>query len=577
MSSRKKKKSDTTASAAQAAGAVSVQENNKTIQPASRGVNAGVPVSTGRKPVPSHSNGRKPELPKSTGKKPELPVSNGKKPELPKSTGKKPELPVSNGKKPELPKSTGKKPELPVSNGKKPELPKSTGKKPELPVSNGKKPELPKSTGKKPEMPVSNGKKPELPKSTGKKPEAPAISRVPEPRQEPAPAPAKAPAAKSGSRKKDHDREITIILSAILLVLTIAGIILFFVLPDPNAVPQFPTEVSNTGMSVTDEDENAEQGNTEVTEPEDPQNITDPEHVQITYEAPDYNFTEEDVYIKLPGITREYTIAWVSDVHIISDFEAGDVYEGSLETVLSRYETLSVTPDGVHGMDLWPEIIDYLNYNDFDAVIFGGDLLDYCSTSNMNILTEGLDRLRYPSNRVLYIRADHDYGTWYSDGSTGFDDYKAHDLHARIDGDDNTHKYLDFGEFIIAGVNNSIKKPGEEQMEVLTGIYNLGIPVIAATHVPYYSQTDPSLEELSMLVRNKIYYWSPDSENYNPDSDMWKYLDMIYSEDSNCAYVLAGHLHAEWEGEIRDGLTEHIFSPAFSGTIGVVHIVPEKD
>ena len=517
MSSRKKKKSDTTASAAQAAGAVSVQENNKTIQPASRGVNAGVPVSTGRKPVPSHSNGRKPELPK------------------------------------------------------------STGKKPELPVSNGKKPELPKSTGKKPEMPVSNGKKPELPKSTGKKPEAPAISRVPEPRQEPAPAPAKAPAAKSGSRKKDHDREITIILSAILLVLTIAGIILFFVLPDPNAVPQFPTEVSNTGMSVTDEDENAEQGNTEVTEPEDPQNITDPEHVQITYEAPDYNFTEEDVYIKLPGITREYTIAWVSDVHIISDFEAGDVYEGSLETVLSRYETLSVTPDGVHGMDLWPEIIDYLNYNDFDAVIFGGDLLDYCSTSNMNILTEGLDRLRYPSNRVLYIRADHDYGTWYSDGSTGFDDYKAHDLHARIDGDDNTHKYLDFGEFIIAGVNNSIKKPGEEQMEVLTGIYNLGIPVIAATHVPYYSQTDPSLEELSMLVRNKIYYWSPDSENYNPDSDMWKYLDMIYSEDSNCAYVLAGHLHAEWEGEIRDGLTEHIFSPAFSGTIGVVHIVPEKD
>jgi hypothetical protein len=195
----------------------------------------------------------------------------------------------------------------------------------------------------------------------------------------------------------------------------------------------------------------------------------------------------------------------------------------------------------------------------------------------MNILTEGFDRLKYPSNRVLYIRADHDYGTWYSDGSTGFDDYKAHDLHAAIDGDDNTHKYLDFGEFIIAGVNNSIKKPGEEQMEVLTGIYNLGIPVIAATHVPYYSQTDPSLEELSMLVRNRIYYWSPDSETYNPDADMWRYLDMIYGEDSNCAYVLAGHLHAEWEGEIRDGLTEHIFSPAFSGTIGVVHIVPVKN
>ncbi|MBP1584127.1 MAG: hypothetical protein ILP17_00345, partial [Lachnospiraceae bacterium] len=530
------------------------------------------PKSTGKKPELPVSNGKKPELPKSTGKKPELPVSNGKKPELPKSTGKKPELPVSNGKKPELPKSTGKKPELPVSNGKKPELPKSTGKKPELPVSNGKKPELPKSTGKKPELPVSNGKKPELPKSTGKKPELPVSNG-----KKPEPQPKQQPAPKRGSKKKDHDREITIILSAILLVLTIAGIILFFVLPDPNAVPQFPSEVSEAGQSVNDTDEEGGQENEEPSEPEKDPDETGQEVTPVEYSAPDYSFAEEDVYIELPGITREYTIAWVSDVHIISDFEAGDVYEGSLETVLSRYETLSVTPDGVHGMDLWPEIIDYLNYNDFDGVIFGGDLLDYCSTSNMNILTEGLDRLKYPSNRVLYIRADHDYGTWYSDGSTGFDDYKAHELHARIDGDDNTHKYLDFGDFIIAGVNNSIKKPGEEQMEVLTGIYNLGIPVIAATHVPYYSQTDPSLDELSMLVRNKIYYWSPESENYNPDSDMWKYLDMIYSEDSNCAYVLAGHLHAEWEGEIRDGLTEHIFSPAFSGTIGVVHIIPEKD
>ena len=551
MSSRKKKRKNVTASAAGTAGAVSVQENNKTVQPASKGLSSGVPVSTGKKP----------QAPKSTGKKPEIPASNGRKPEPPKSTGKKPEMP----------KSTGKKPELPVSNGRKPELPKSTGKKPEMPKSTGKKPELPVSTGRKPEPPKSTGKKPEPPKSTGKKPE---------PLKEPVPK--ATPKATPASKKKDHDREITIILSAILLVLTIAGIILFFILPDPNEVNPVSYEVSDIPQS-TREGQEAETTpqHSNPDEPEGQQEPDDqpeskPEPEPVVYSAPDYNFSEEDVYIELPGITKEYTIAWVSDVHLISDFEAGDVYEGSLETVLTRYETLSVTPDGVHGMDLWPEIIDYLNYNDFDGVIFGGDLLDYCSTSNMNILTEGFDRLKYPLDQILYLRADHDYGTWYSDGSTGFDDYKAHDLHAAIDGDDNTHKYLDFGEFIIAGVNNSIKKPGEEQMEVLTGIYDLGIPVIAATHVPYYSQIDPSLEELSMQVRNRIYYWSPDSETYNPDADMWRYLDMIYADDSNCAYVLAGHLHAEWEGEIRDGLTEHIFSPAFSGTIGVVHIIPEQ-
>ena len=346
-------------------------------------------------------------------------------------------------------------------------------------------------------------------------------------------------------KKLDRDSKITLILSAVLLALTITGLILFFVLPNPEPAPQVPV--------VTD-----------IPEPE-----------PIVYPAPAYDFTEEHVYIEIPGIDQEYTIAWVSDLHMITDREAGDVSEGSLETVMTRYETLSISPDGFHGKELWPEIINYLNYNDFDAVIFGGDILDYCSTSNMEVLKAEYDRLKYPQESILYLRADHDYGTWYSDGSTGFNDYVAHDLHAELDGDDNTRKYLDFGDFIIAGVNSSIKAPGAEQMEVLTELYSRGVPVIAATHVPYYSQVDPTLEELSMLVRNKIYYWGPGSESYTPDPNMWEYLNMLYDEDSNCTFVLAGHLHAAWEGELREGLTQHIFSPAFIGVIGVVHIVPE--
>ncbi len=364
--------------------------------------------------------------------------------------------------------------------------------------------------------------------------------------------------------KADSDSVITMTLSAILLVLTIAGLVLFFVLPDPSENITFPEEVPVIS---------------EAPEPEPspepvPESSPDPE--PVLYPEPDYDFTEENVYIEIPGLERAYTIAWVSDIHIISDLEAGDVSEENLETVLNRYETLSVTPDGIHGKDLWPEIVDYLNYNDFDAVIFGGDLLDYCSTSNMEVLKAEYERLKYPMDRVLYLRADHDYGVWYSDGSTGFDENTARALHAELDGDDNLNKYIDFGEFIIAGVNYSIKKPGEDQMSVLEDLYSRGVPVIAATHVPYYSQVDPSLEELSMLVRNRIYYWSPGNESYNIDGDMWKYLDLLHSEDSNCAYVLAGHLHAAWEGRITENLSQHIFSPSFMGVIGVVHVVPSR-
>ena len=364
-------------------------------------------------------------------------------------------------------------------------------------------------------------------------------------------------------KKRNRDKEVTIVLSAILAALTIAGLILFFIMPDPYDGISGQEEVSDIPVPET-----------EIPEPEtDPVPI--PVQPAISYPEPAYDFIEENVYVEIPGIEHEYTIAWVSDVHMITDFTAGDVGEASLETVRNRYETLSVTPDGVHGRDLWPMIIDYLNYNDFDAVIFGGDLIDYCSTSNMDALKRGFDRLKYPDDRVLYIRADHDYGTWYSDGSTGFDDVKCAELHTALDGDDNTRKYIDLGDLMIAGVNLSTSAPGEDQIEVLTELYGRGVPIIAATHVPYFSMVDPSLEELSMLVRNRKYYWNPGGDLYGIDENTRKILDLVYAEDSECRLVLAGHLHAAWEGEINFGLRQHIFSPAFSGVIGVVHVVPE--
>ncbi len=38
---------------------------------------------------------------------------------------------------------------------------------------------------------------------------------------------------------------------------------------------------------------------------------------------------------------------------------------------------------------LWPEIIKFINAGAYDGVIFGGDMLDYCSVSNMETFRRG--------------------------------------------------------------------------------------------------------------------------------------------------------------------------------------------
>ncbi len=296
---------------------------------------------------------------------------------------------------------------------------------------------------------------------------------------------------------------------------------------------------------------------------------------EVSYPEPEYDFTTEEVTLSIEGLTREYTIAWVSDLHLISDHEAGeeagDVHAEYLDAISKRYEELPITSDGVHAEELWPEIVKYLNYHEFDGIVFGGDMMDYCSNSNVAMIKEGLDSLRAP---YIYIRADHDYGAYY--GGVFFTETEARALHQTIDGDEIAYKYWDRDEFVVLGIDSSTKDMPEYYYNMVADVYTRGKPVIMVTHVPYESMVDNSLAQLSMQVRNQIYYWSDASEHYKPNNITSQYLSMIYSEDTVVKQVLAGHLHASWDGMISEQVPQHIFAPAFTGNIGIIHIVPAE-
>ena len=311
------------------------------------------------------------------------------------------------------------------------------------------------------------------------------------------------------------------------------------------------------------------------------------EETQIPQEPvfpkPKYDFTTEEITLTIKGISKEYTIAWVSDLHLVSDHEAGtelgDVHAEYLDAIHKRYEELAVTADGIHAEELWPEIVNYLNYNEFDGVIFGGDMMDYCSNSNVAVIKEGLDDLRIP---YIYVRADHDYGFWY--GGDDFKETDAENFHAQLaDRDSLNYKYLDFEEFIVLGINRSTKDMTVHQYEIVKEMYDKakasGKGVIIATHVPYASMVDDmneiSLEQKSMEVRNKPYYWGGGS--YIPNDVTQQYLDVIYSNDTSVCAVLAGHLHASWDGMLTKNVRQHIFEPAYRGYIGIINIIPKEE
>lgn len=297
------------------------------------------------------------------------------------------------------------------------------------------------------------------------------------------------------------------------------------------------------------------------------------------YEPPEYDFRLDEITVEIPvdagAPDREYEIAFINDLHLITDSEPGDVAEEFLPTVRERYDSLAVTPEGVHSEDLWPEVVKFLNYHDFDAVILGGDILDYCSHSNIETLMEGIDALKYPKEKILYLRSDHDYGGWY--GGSSFTDTDGFIAQAELWDGDQGKGWIEFDEFIVVGINKSYQNIADDKLEFLMEKLDEGKPVIVATHVPFYSETDGSLAESSQQMLNGIYYWNQEETPYCTNQNTQAFIDRMYGEDSNVVQILAAHLHVLWDGYAAGDVKEHLFAPTYEGRIGIIYVTTVKD
>ncbi len=291
----------------------------------------------------------------------------------------------------------------------------------------------------------------------------------------------------------------------------------------------------------------------------------------------DISIQTEDVTITIPGADRTSKVAWVSDLHIVNsaDISANpdlaarhDAFDGGAGY---KDEDGNIVP----AEEILPAIVDYINNNNFDAAIFGGDIMDYYSTANAALVNEQLRRLRVP---YIYIRADHDYEWKYS----GMDESGTHNAHKNIVGGDPVCKVIRLGNVKIVGWNYSVKgfDNGYNQ-----GRYNcidraLGDKTIVATHVPIASKTDNG--KLNDASSNKghsdPYYWANNGSTWKISGQVGDLIDSIY--DGKAAYVLAGHMHPNLNGfggftiDLSNKAKEHVFEAGYTAKIGVITIKP---
>lgn len=267
--------------------------------------------------------------------------------------------------------------------------------------------------------------------------------------------------------------------------------------------------------------------------------------------------------VKIDGLKKTYRILFISDMHVIDPDQSVD--ESDESTVAVRKDSFSNRYG--NSASYWKMFAPTVDSYRADAVILGGDMVDFCTSQSISILKEGMSEIRTPK---FYLRADHDYANWYTKGTITSDQTKA--LQKTVDSDEEVY-ILDEGEFLIVGINRSTDQITKTALAKLKEVFAEGKPIILATHVPYLPQKGSSLADETNRVWERLLLWG-DGCIYVPDANTSAFMQMLYEKDSPVKAVLCGHLHFRHSDQLTDGIVQYVFDASYKGKVGLIEVSP---
>ena len=285
------------------------------------------------------------------------------------------------------------------------------------------------------------------------------------------------------------------------------------------------------------------------------------------------SWIQEEVHVTIPGMKGSRKILWISDMHIFSYPDDPDVEEQHQEEAGERV-SIFADAQGIGSCENWDMLSSRIDSFGADYVVFGADMIDYVSVTNLKALEDGLEKVKTP---WMYIRADHDYGRWYVDMGIK----KMRKLHRQI-APQNKIWVQRFDEFTLVGLDNTTSAVSAGTLQEFKKVLEEGNPVLLCTHVPFDQQEETALQSgaagtLAQASRDgwggRVLCWG-DGDQYDTSSSdtMGELMDLICEPGSPVAAVFAGHLHLTWDGDLTESCIEHVFSAAYEDHIGMITV-----
>jgi len=274
-----------------------------------------------------------------------------------------------------------------------------------------------------------------------------------------------------------------------------------------------------------------------------------------------------DVYqetIQIPGITGEYTFLFAADTHFTAvDEEDTDQIK---ENALARSGGF-VNGNGFSSMAQFPYLIERANRKKYDALLLGGDIIDFPTKANIDFLDKNLAKLRIP---YLYTLGNHDFTfPWEYFTEKSYDEYLPM-LKSFVPKQDGW-SILELDEFLILSVDNSTDQFNKKALDGLNEAFGKNKPVIVLLHVPLEPKENDTLLKKTIEVwgegkngRSKVLLGS---NGKRPNEDSTKFMEKMFEKDSPVAAILTGHIHFYHKDNLEHNVVQIITDASYKGAV----------
>jgi len=279
------------------------------------------------------------------------------------------------------------------------------------------------------------------------------------------------------------------------------------------------------------------------------------------YEYPDIqvNYVEE---IVIPGVEREYEFLFLTDLHVaIKTREEVGPY-GSADERIAAF----ANPKGTVSAKQLPQWISYANDEEFDAVLMGGDMIDYYSEANEAYFEEQVADLEVP---YLFTIGNHELFLPWEDVVA-----EDADIYGWFVNENRAFQVLEYEEFVICAIDNEAYDVNEVSLAAMKKWLeeNPDKPMILLAHVPFYTEEDKALLETSVSVWGQPLVIGTGEGTRDTTMVSREFLDLILGEESPVVAIFTGDNHFYHKGNLTEDIVQWVGAPAYAGEGMIIRI-----